>query len=67
MLQSSNQVPPIPIPNSSTTAAPTVNPMPHMPINDNSAWTQSKPSMIQPHGTQFYYLKIYEVYYFGFQ
>lgn len=58
MLQSSNQVPPIPMPNSSTTATTTINQMPHMSINDNNAWTQSKPQMIQPHGMHFYYLLI---------
>lgn len=72
MLQSSNQVPPIPMPNSSTTATTTVNQMSNMSINDNNAWTQSKPPMIQPHGMNFFLrisiaFDIYEIYYFGFQ
>ncbi|CAH1709852.1 unnamed protein product [Aphis gossypii] len=53
MLQSSNQVPPTPIPNNSATATTTINPMPHMSNNDNNMWAQPKPSippqMAQPH------------------
>lgn len=55
MLQSSNQVPPTPIPNNSATATTTINPMPHMSNNDNM-WAQPKPSvpqMAQPHGVKF--------------
>lgn len=49
MLQSSNQVPPTPVPITSATQVPIVNPGPHLPINDN-AWAQPKPSMVQqPH------------------
>lgn len=57
MLQSSNQVPPTPIPNNSATATTTINPMPHMSNNDNNMWAQPKPSippqMAQPHGVKF--------------
>lgn len=56
MLQSSNQVPSTPIPNTSATTIATVNPMPHMPNNDNNVWAQPKPSippMIQPHSMKF--------------
>ncbi|XP_026812492.1 cleavage stimulation factor subunit 2 tau variant [Rhopalosiphum maidis] len=52
MLQSSNQVPPTPIPNNSATTTATVNPIPHMTNNDNNVWAQPKasiPPMIQPH------------------
>lgn len=56
MLQSSNQVPPTPVPIASATQAPTVNPVPHIPINDNT-WAQPKPLMVQqPHGTQLCYI-----------
>lgn len=56
MLQSSNQVPPTPVPITSATQAPIVNPVPHIPINDN-AWAQPKPSMVQqPHGMQLFYM-----------
>jgi len=57
MLQSSNQVPPTPIPNNSATTTAAVNPMPHMTNNDNNVWVQPKPSippMIQPHGIKLY-------------
>lgn len=53
MLQSSNQVPQTVITNTSTTAATTVNPTSHIPINDNNMWNQQKPPIlptIQPHG-----------------
>jgi len=56
MLQSSNQVPATPIPNASATTAATVNPMPHMPNNDNNVWAQPKssiPPLVQPHGMKF--------------
>jgi len=56
MLQSSNQVPATPIPNTSATTTATVNPMPLMPNNDNNVWAQPKssiPLMAQPHGMKF--------------
>jgi len=56
MLQSSNQVPATPIPITSATTTATVNPMPHMPNNDNNVWAQPKssnPPIIQPHGMKF--------------
>lgn len=52
MLQSSNQVPATPIPNTSATTIAAVNPMPHMPPNNDNVWAQPKssiPPMIQPH------------------
>lgn len=55
MLQSANQVPPTPVPITPAAPSTAMNPMPHIPINDNSLWAQSKPSvppMVQqlPHG-----------------
>lgn len=53
MLQSSNQVPVTPAPITSAPTTATVNPMPHVPNNDNNVWAQPKssiPPMIQPHG-----------------
>lgn len=56
MLQSANQVPPTPVPITSVAPTTSMNPMPHIPINDNSLWAQPKPSIPpmvqqQPHGT----------------
>lgn len=56
MLQSSNQVPATPTPITSAPTTATVNPMPHIPNNDNNVWAQPKssiPPMIQPHGMKF--------------
>lgn len=53
MLQSSNQVPATPISNTPVTTTVTVNPMPHVPNNDNNTWTQPNtavPPMVGPHG-----------------
>jgi len=56
MLQSSNQVPPTPVPNTAVTTTATVNPIPHMPNNDNNVWAQPKssiPPVVQPHSMEF--------------
>lgn len=59
MLQSTNQVPPSPLPNNLSTVPSTTtsNPMSLTPANDNNIWTQpmpSNPATTQAHGIIFY-------------
>lgn len=59
MLQSTNQVPPSPVPNNSSVvpSTTTANPMSQTPANDNNIWTQpmpSNPPTTQAHGIMFY-------------